>query len=159
MKTFTDAFNVVVGIEGGYWLDPVGGATKFGTTEKVARAWGYQGSMQDLPIETAQAIAKSLYWDKFQCDQFDPRIGLCVFDAAYNGGHPIVWLQQVVGVEADGIVGAHTIAAVRNQDVYKTVALFQASHQDYMTDLNNWVPNARGWAKRVANILRVAASN
>jgi lysozyme family protein len=160
--SFDQAFSTIAGVEKGFsdrdkQADP-GGATKYGTTERVARAWGYQGDMRDLPLDTAKAIAKAAYWDKYQCDQFDPRIAYQVFDAAYNGGFPVKWLQECVGVPADGVLGAKTIAAVRAADVWKTVALFNAKRQLYMTDLHNWPENARGWARRIAtNIIGAAA--
>jgi lysozyme family protein len=159
--SFDMAFASIAKIEGGFSdrekaADP-GGATKFGITERVARAWGYQGDMRDLPLDTAKAIAKAWYWTKYQCDQFDERIAYQVFDAAYNGGYPVRWLQECVGVEADGVLGAKTIAAVRTADVWKTIALFNAKRLAYLTELQNWPPNARGWAKRIAYNILVGA--
>ena len=160
--SFDRAFSTIANIEGGFadrgqQADP-GGATKYGITEAVARAWGYKGDMRDLPLDTAKAIAKAWYWDKYQCDQFDPRIGYQVFDAAYNGGFPVKWLQECVGVPADGVMGAKTIAAVRAADVWRTIALFTAKRQLYMTELHNWPENSRGWIKRTAsNVIGAAA--
>ncbi|KAE8754012.1 hypothetical protein FSO04_41935 [Paraburkholderia madseniana] len=154
MSSFDDAFAATIGIEKGYTVDD-GGPTMYGVTEAVARAWGYTGDMKDLPLDTAKQIAKQQYWDKYQCDQFDARIGSQVFDAAYNGGHPAQWLQQSAGVTADGIIGAQTIAAVRAADISKIVARFDAYRLLYMADLNVWPDYGRGWARRVANnILR-----
>jgi lysozyme family protein len=161
MGNFDMAFASIAKIEGGFSdrdkeADP-GGATKHGITERVARTWGYTGDMRDLPLDTARAIAKAWYWDKYQCDQFDPRIAYQVFDAAYNGGYPVRWLQEVVGVKVDGIIGAQTIAAVRKADVWKTIALFNAKRIAYLTELNNWPQNARGWARRIAYNILVGA--
>ena len=115
--SFDTAFASLMESEGGYWDDPVGGATMYGVTERVARTWGYKGVMRELPLATAKSIAKSEYWDRYQCDQFAPAIGYQVFDTAYNGGKPILWLQSAVGVTADGVIGAKTIAAVRAADL------------------------------------------
>lgn len=51
--------------EGGYVNNPAdrGGATNFGITEGVARANGYRGRMQDLPIDVARQIYKYQYWE------------------------------------------------------------------------------------------------
>lgn len=56
----------VIGREGGYVNDPrdAGGATKWGITERVARANGYAGSMRDLPRETAKDIYFKQYVHK-----------------------------------------------------------------------------------------------
>lgn len=161
MSAFDQAFASIAAIEGGFsdrdkQADP-GGATKYGVTERVARAWGYKGDMRDLPLDTARSIAKTEYWDRYQCDQFDPRIAYQVFDAAYNGGYPVKWLQECVGATPDGIIGAKTIAAVRAADVWKTIALFNAKRIGYLTGLNNWPQNARGWANRIAHNLLIGA--
>jgi len=161
MNGFSDVFAAVLGIEGGYSNNPAdpGGATMYGITQAVARAWGYQGDMQALPLSTAQAIAKAGYWDPYQCDQLDARIGLNVFDAAYNGGHPAQWLQAAVGVQQDGVIGAITIAAVRALDPMLVVARFNASRLTYYTSLvDEWPTFGRGWTNRIARNLRLSST-
>ncbi len=113
--------------------------------------------MHDLPLLTAKTIAKSEYWDKYKCDQFPPAIAFQVFDTAYNGGYPIKWLQECVGVTADGVAGPKTIAAVRAADVGRVVARFNAKRLLYLTNLNNWPQNSKGWARRVAANLLTGA--
>lgn len=151
--TFDDAFNSLMLVEKGYWNDPVGGPTMYGVTEKVARAWGYAGDMYQLPIASARSIAKSEYWDRYQCDQFPSVIAYQIFDTAYNGGKPIQWLQKAVGAFADGVIGAKTIAAVRAADPGDVVRSFNASRLRYLVGLNNWPGNSRGWALRIADNL------
>lgn len=160
MSAFDDAFVALIGNEGRYSNNPAdpGGETMWGITARVARGWGYQGAMQDLPLDTAKAIARKFYWDPYQCDQFDPRVAFQVFDAAYNGGHPAQWLQQAAGVTADGMIGAITIAAVRQADPLKLVMLFNASRIAYYTSLGTWDSFGKGWSNRIANNLRRAAS-
>lgn len=160
MSSFDDAFVALIGNEGRFVDNPAdpGGQTMWGVTERTARAWGYTGAMQDLPIDTAKAIAKKNYWDPYQCDQFDPRIGFQVFDAAYNGGHPAQWLQQAAGVTADGIIGAITMAAVRAADPLKIIALFNVYRLRYYTSLQTWPDFGKGWANRIANNLLRGAS-
>lgn len=151
--TFDDAFAALMGVEKGYWDDPVGGPTMYGVTERVARAWGYQGDIRNLPLATARSIAKSEYWDRYQCDQFAPAIGYQVFDAAYNGGMPVRWLQAAVGATVDGVIGAKTIAAVRAADPAKVILSFNASRIQYLTSLAGWASNGKGWARRIADNL------
>lgn len=161
MNGFLDAFTAILGNEGGYVNNPVdpGKETMFGTTAAVARAWGYGGPMQLLPLATAQAIAKARYWDAYHCDQFDPRIGFNVFDAAYNGGHPAQWLQAAVGVTQDGVIGAITIAAVRAADPMKVISQFNASRLTYYTSLvNEWPTFGRGWVNRIAHNLQLSST-
>ena len=128
----------------------------FGITERVARANGYSGDMQALPIDAAKAIAKSQYWDKYQCDQFDPRIGYLIFDSAFNGGHPAQWLQQAVDVTTDGVIGSETIAAVRSADPLKVCMRFNAYHAQYYASLKNYT-FIDGWVNRIAANLIIGA--
>ena len=160
MSSFDEAFTALIGNEGGYSFNPAdpGGETMWGITARVAHGWGYTGDMKDLSQDTAKAIARKFYWDPHQCDQFDPRVAFQVFDAAYNGGHPAQWLQQAAGVTADGMIGAITIAAVRQADPLKIVILFNASRIAYYTSLGTWDSFGRGWSNRIANNLRRAAS-
>ena len=154
---FEDAFNSLMEVEKGFWDDPAGGPTMYGVTEHVARQWGYLGDMRQLPLTTARSIAKSEYWDRYQCDQFAPAIGYQVFDAAYNGGMPVRWLQAAVGAAVDGVIGAKTIAAVRAADPAKVVLSFNASRLQYLTSLSGWASNGKGWARRIAdNLLKGA---
>lgn len=151
--TFDDAFASLIAVEKGYWDDPAGGPTMYGVTERVARACGYVGDMRQLPLATARSIAKAEYWDRYQCDQFAPAIGYQVFDAAYNGGMPVRWLQAAVGASVDGVIGAKTIAAVRAADPAKVVLSFNASRLQYLTSLSSWSSNGKGWARRIADNL------
>ena len=60
----------LIGIEGDFVDDPndAGGATRWGVTERLARAHGYQGAMADLPRETAEII---MLREKFAKPGFD----------------------------------------------------------------------------------------
>lgn len=160
MSSFDDAFVALLGNEGGYSNNPAdpGCETMWGITARVARANGYGGDMRALPQVTAKQIAKKLYWDPYYCDQFDPRIGFQVFDAAYNGGQPASWLQRAAGSVIDGRIGPETIAAVKAADPLKVVMRFLAYRLQYMGDLSTWPTFGHGWANRVAgNLLKGAA--
>lgn len=156
MAAFDDAFARLINVEKGYWNDPAGGPTMYGVTETVARANGYNGDMHQLPLSLAKQIARARYWDVFQCDQFDAAVAFQVFDAAYNGGHPAQWLQRAVGVAEDGRIGAQTIAAVRQADPWKIIALFNSYRLCYMVSCKNFRENSAGWALRIASNLTIA---
>jgi lysozyme family protein len=161
VTSFDDAFEALIGNEGGYSDNPndPGGPTMYGITQTVARAWGYQGDMRMLPLSTAKAVAKAKYWDAYKCDQFDARIGFNVFDAAYNGGHPAQWLQAAAHVTQDGVIGAITIAAVRALDPMTVIARFTSSRISYYTSLTGeWATFGRGWMNRLANNLQISST-
>lgn len=61
--SISELIDEIIRVEGGYTDDPTdaGGKTKFGITEKTARANGYTGDMRDLPIE----FAKDVYYKQY----------------------------------------------------------------------------------------------
>lgn len=159
ITSFDDCFDRLMQSEGGYVFrenkaDP-GGETNYGITQRVARSWGYTGAMKDLPIETAKSIAKAWYWTPQRCDQLPPAIAFHVFDAAYHGGSPVLWLQAVVGTPADGMPGPKTIAAVRAMNPAELVMGFNRRRLEYLTKLKNWPENARGWTLRIVRNMEV----
>lgn len=156
---FDGAFARLMESEGGYSnRDPKadsGLETMWGITLKVARAWGYLGPMQDLPLDTARQIAKAYYWTPNRCDQLPPAIAFHVFDTAYNGGHPIIWLQAAVGATQDGIIGPKTIEKVRAMEPAAIVLAFNARRLEYLAKLDNWPQNSRGWVRRIIRNMEV----
>lgn len=103
MTPFDNAFSATLGKEGDYSDNPNdrGGATRFGITEAVARAYGYTGPMQALPLDTAKAIYRRDYWDAIGLDwvaAIDADIAAELFDTAVNMGTswPVLWLQRVL---------------------------------------------------------------
>lgn len=159
MSSFDDAFRALIGNEGGYVNNPAdpGGETMYGVTARVARAHGYAGSMRDLPLETAKAIAKQSYWDTLHLDEFDARIAFQMFDANYNGGATVRWAQQASGAPVDGKIGPNTIAAIKATDPHLFVMRFLAYRLKYLGSLKTWPSFGRGWSARIAdNMLKGA---
>lgn len=160
MGSFDDAFDALIGNEGGYSNNPKdpGGETMWGVTARVARAAGYTGPMRNLPRETAKQIAKKLYWDPLKLDLFDARVAFQVFDANYNGGHTVIWMQGASGAKVDGLLGPATIAAVQATDPLRFMLRWNALRLRYFTSLNTWLTFGKGWANRIANNLMKGAA-
>lgn len=155
--TFEDAFDRLLGHEGGYSNHPAdkGGETMWGVTVKVAREAGYVGEMRDMPQKVAQAIYKARYWSKCRCDELPAEIRFDVFDCAVNSGvsTSIQLLQKALGVKEDGIIGEQTISAAKFQAPTRIVARFNGARLNLMTNLNNWDAFGKGWARRIASNL------
>lgn len=156
---FDDAFGRLLGHEGGFvdHPDDPGGATRYGITQAVARANGYQGDMRDFPIEEAKRIARAQYWDAVQADALPDAVRFDVFDAAYNSGpkQAIKWLQRALGVKDDGQLGPVTLATAAQCDGFRLMARFNGHRLDMLNDLPTWNSFGRGWAQRVAeNLMR-----
>ena len=130
-KTRDDIINEVIGIEGGYVDHPndPGGRTNYGITEAVARAHGYDGSMDELTAPMARYIYQKGYWDKLRLDDvhaLDVNVAYEVFDTAVNMGIGTAGklLQRALNalnnaeklykdIAVDGAVGPATIAALK----------------------------------------------
>jgi lysozyme family protein len=160
VSSFDDAFDALIGNEGGYSNNPKdpGGETMWGVTARVARSYGYVGPMKDLPRDTAKAIAKKLYWDPLSLDSFDPRVAFQIFDANYNGGHPVIWMQGAAGSPVDGLIGPKTISAVQAVDPLRFMMRWNSLRLTYFTSLKTWPDFGKGWARRIAsNLMKGAA--
>lgn len=117
--------------EGGFSHDPAdrGGATMYGVTEKVARTFGYQGPMEDLPFETAVSIYKNQYFKAPNFDRvagFSWAVALELFDTGINMGPAAatMFLQRCLNamnnegkaypdLPIDGLIGPMTLAALQ----------------------------------------------
>lgn len=130
-SSFDRAFAKLLGVEGGYSNDKVdrGGKTRYGITEAVARANGYMGDMKALPIEWAQRIYKSQYWDVLKLDQIalmSFSIAEELFDTGVNMGTGVAakFLQTALNafnrdgqdygyLAVDGALGPLTVYTLR----------------------------------------------
>jgi len=81
---FLPAYQIIVGIEGGYSNDPrdPGGETKFGISKRAYPDL----DIASLTLEQAQQIYLRDYWDACGCDTMTWERALCVFDMAVNQG-------------------------------------------------------------------------
>lgn len=156
---FQTAFDLLITHEGGYnnHPDDPGGATMYGITEKVARANGYTGAMQDLTLDFSKSIYRKSYWDACRCDQMPDTLRYPLFDAAVNSGpgQAIKWLQSAVGVKADGSIGPVTQQAVNMAAPQPTRQKMIGNRLRFMTELANWPSFSKGWARRIAAILEM----
>lgn len=162
MSNFDRAFAALLGNEGRYSNNPAdpGGETMWGITLAVARANGYVGRMQDMPVDVAKTIYQRNYWLP-QFDDLPYAIAFQVFDAAVNSGigQSVRWLQRAVGVADDGLLGPVTMAAVKAADPIKVIVLFNSERLMFMTNLSAWGAFGKGWARRIAENLRKAVRN
>ena len=114
--------------EGGYVndKDDSGGATNFGITLATWRKVGYDKNddgvinKEDIKLLTEDdfhRVFKKNYWDACKADQIkDQSVANLLVDFAYNSGVARVskFIQKIVGVTADGIIGNKTINAINN---------------------------------------------
>ena len=130
MSLKNNIINNIILVEGGYINDPSdsGKETNYGITLKVARDYGYKGSMINLPKDTAFEIYEINYWDKLKLDdiaEMSEQVAEEVADTGVNMGikRSATFLQRSLSVlnnkgslfndlKPDGHVGDKTITAL-----------------------------------------------
>lgn len=166
MTTFDACFRVVVGVEGNYSDNPAdpgnwtGGrcgagvckGTRFGIS-----AGAYPSlDIKNLKLEQAQSIYQRDYWAPICGEKLPAPLALLVFDAAVNNGvtRAAKWLQAVVGVAQDGVVGPLTLAAVSSKagEGAAVLAEFQAQRLVFMAGLPTWRTFSGGWSRRLCRL-------
>lgn len=154
---FDQAFHQLLGHEGGFVDHPSdpGGATRWGVTERVARANGYTGPMRSLPVEVAKAIYRKDYWDAVRADDVPAAVRYSLFDGAVNSGvkQSVKWLQRALSVAEDGVIGPATLAAAKAADSQAIKAKMLSARLQFMTDLPTWPTFGRGWSRRIASLM------
>lgn len=158
---FDAAFDRLIGHEGGYSFhrDDPGGETMWGVTLRVARSNGYRGDMKHLPRDTAKAIYRKAYWDAVRADELPDELRFDVFDAAVNSGvrQAVKWLQRVIGVGDDGVIGPMTIEAASRVNPVAAAAALNGERLDLMTSLPTFHAFGKGWVRRIASNLKAMA--
>jgi lysozyme family protein len=132
--TVDSIINHIIAVEGGYVDHPHdrGGPTMYGITERVAREHGYEGPMQDLPRDVAEAIYREQYYFKPGFDkvaEIHAGVAAEMTDTGVNMGqqHAVLFLQESLNVlnepkadlklyeelKEDGRLGPKTLRALR----------------------------------------------
>lgn len=154
---FDECFAALVAHEGDFaeLENDLGGKTRFGVTQAVARSAGYTGDMRELPLSLAKTIYRAQYWDAVRGDDLPDGVRYFVFDAAAASGvrQSILWLQRALGVAADGVLGPVTLAAAQAANPDKLKARLLSQRLRFMAGLSNWPSFSRGWSRRVADLL------
>lgn len=144
--------------EGGYvWdEDDPGGETKYGISKRSYPDEDIAG----LTIERAKVLYLRDFWKPCRCDELPAGIRFHMFDAAVNSSpqRAIKWLQQALGVEADGVLGPLTLLAAIQASPTVVAARLTGVRLRFMSDRRNWPAAGRGWARRIAvNLSMVGA--
>lgn len=134
MGNFEKSVAIVLAHEGSRFTnDPndAGGPTKFGITlptwaEYFGKA-GQASDIQNLTVDVATAIYKKLYWDAMGLDLItDPSVALCLFDQGVLQGKSTVIhkMQELVGINSDGVIGPMTALAINKEPGQKLAFRF-----------------------------------
>jgi len=152
--------------EGGFVNHPrdPGGMTNLGVTKRVWEEWvGHEvdeATMRGLTPEIVAPMYKARYWDKVKGDDLPAGVDYCVFDAAVNSGvsRAAKWLQEVVGVTADGAIGPGTLKAVATMLPDDIVSNYQRKRLAFLQGLATWDTFGKGWGRRVSEVESIAST-
>ena len=176
MDKFEKCLNFVLKWEGCYTDGKTGaskhdrgGATNYGITCSVLGDWcalhpDFPTDVSDLTKDQAAKIYKSLYFDKSGCGSLPEGLDLAVFDSAVNcgSGRAVKWLQEVVGVKADGQFGPLTTQMVALEiervGVKDVLRRFMDKRFDHYAEIVERNPSqavfAKGWDRRMHDLER-----
>lgn len=161
---FPRALPRVLAHEGGYVNDPQdpGGATNKGITYRVYDAYRQKNGLaprdvREITPDEVAAIYRFQYWNPAHCDELPAGLDYVVFDGNVNSGvsRSVKWLQQALGVEQDGQVGAVTLAAIKQRDTLELIDDICDIRMAFLKRLKHWPRFGRGWTKRVSGVRAV----
>lgn len=147
--------------EGGFVNHPKdpGGATNRGVTQAVYDGWRKaQGlaprSVKLIVAGEVEAIYDAQYWDAVKADDLPGGIDYAVFDFAVNSGpsRAIRFLQSVLGVATDGVIGVVTLAAARAADAVTVINALCDNRLAFLKGLSTWPTFGDGWRNRVKEV-------
>lgn len=155
--TFDDAFNRIIGIEGGYVNDPYdpGGETNFGISKRSYPNF----DIKHLTRDVAREIYLQDFWNRIGAGDLPDGVVYQVFDFAVNSSieTAIRYLQRSLGVADDGFWGPISKSAAKRSTETDMIMNFIAERLLYYTRLSTWNKFGKGWVRRAAQDLKYGA--
>lgn len=164
VSSYDEALRRLLVHEGGYSNHPSdpGGPTNYGITIHDYRRYVKPGAtaadIKAMRVTEAKAIYRAKYWDAQRCDDLPAGVDYAVFDYGVNSGigRSKKVLQRVIGVNADGVLGPKTMAAVAAHDPKQTIVAICDERLRFLKRLRTWPVFGRGWGRRVADVEKAA---
>ena len=155
-----DAIKHILKYEGGYvnHKDDPGGRTNLGVTQRVWEEWtgkpATEEDMRGLTPAMVSPLYKKRYWDAVRGDDLPSGVDLCVFDCAVNAGvgRASKFLQQAVGVTADGQIGPMTVAATIAKPAEEVIEAFCNLREAHYKSLTTFATFGKGWMNRLGAV-------
>jgi lysozyme family protein len=163
-KDFDTALKYTLRFEGGLVNDPVdsGGLTNRGVTQKTYNEYHTMTgqpmrSVAHISEAEAEQVYYTLFWHGYKCNEIPYPLNIAVFDFCVNAGaNGIKVLQKLVGVKADGVIGAQTLKAIFSKDITKLTSDYLDKRKSYYMGLVLRRPSQvrfiKGWSNRVASL-------
>lgn len=158
-NNFEKALALVLEHEGLYSNHPhdPGGSTMKGVTQAVYDAYRkVRGrgprSVKFISDEELRAIYRFQYWDAVKADLLPTGLDYAMFDFAVNSGvsRAAKYLQAVLGVAQDGVIGARTLAAITSP--VATINALLDRRMGFLRNLRTFLTFGKGWTNRVQGV-------
>jgi lysozyme family protein len=149
-----------LGWEGGYVNHPKdpGGATNRGVTQATYDLWRKsQGlpkqSVKGISPQEVASIYKNKYWAVIRGDELPVGVDMAMFDFAVNSGpsRAAKFLQSLLRLPADGIIGPNTLRAANEKALGLTEALCDERLR-WLHTLPTFATFGKGWTRRVTDL-------
>lgn len=156
--------------EGGYvhHKNDKGGATNkgvtFATWEQYCKRKGKHANLTSLRHMTNaewEEIFTEMYWEKCGADNIESqRVANLIVDWAWMSGLGIIKrMQRLVGMNADGIVGPKTLAAINGKSGITLMGQLRLEREAYYRSIVNARPSQKvylqGWLNRLDALCRL----
>ncbi len=159
-KNFQRALELVLKHEGGYVNHPSdpGGHTNKGVTldnyRRYVKPGGTVADLKAISDEEVATVYRRFYWDAVKGDDLPAGIDYAVFDFAVNSGpsRAAKYLQRVLGVAQDGIIGPQTLAAARAAKPSVVIDNLCDRRMIFLKGLSIWPTFGKGWTRRVEDV-------
>lgn len=168
MASFSIAYNLVAAAEGGYQNHPNDAGNYNSLGQLVGTNWGVSATkyeriigrppsaadMQNLSAAAAKEIFRNDEWARIRGNEIhDQAVANIFFDGAVNHGRGIHLMQEVLGVEQDGVVGPITLAAINTANPAQLYHAYKERRRRYYHWLVEWRPAnlafLDGWLQRL----------
>ena len=171
---FDKCFALVLRTEGGFQDDPHDkgnrlsdgrlGSTNMGVTQATWEAWvGHEVTHDDMKALTPadiEPLYKKNFWASCRCDELPEGLDYALYDLAVNSGvgRAIRFLQMVLGIRADGVMGVETMRAVNSSDDRDLIKKLCDYRLTFLQGLPDWNRYGTTWGNRVASVEKTAVS-
>lgn len=160
-SNYKPSLSLVLAHEGGYVNHPKdpGGATNKGVTQAVYDSYR---KIKGLPVQSVKLISsdevgeiyQKQYWRQVKGDDLPTGLDYAVFDFGVNSGvsRAARYLQRLVGVPDDGVIGNQTLSAIyaeARKDEEKLIAAYCANRLAFLKSLATFSTFGVGWTRRV----------
>lgn len=155
------ALDQVLKHEGGYVNHPndPGGPTNLGVTlanfKRYVDPKGTIDDLKKLTVAQARTVFERQYWDAVRGNQLPSGLDYAVFDFAVNSGpsRAAKFLQAVVGVVQDGVIGPETLKAIEaHANTVRLVQQLCDKRLAWLRGLKTWPSFGKGWESRVNDV-------